>query len=477
MRKLMSLALTLVLSLALSAPTAAAGVGTSGSTGSVPVTISAEAAAFSVTVPASIPVSIDANADVTCPNNLSITNHSAGAVQVTSIQMKDAEWTLANYNNGDRALLAAEKVDAKKIGFAITPAGGTQSATSGVGTQTLNIDANEWTIAGDGKSLEFTCDAIASAVSSVITNAVHAVDVVFTIGWCASETSSVSDAPYLTFTSPSDFSIEVATPGWDGTIEYSPDAEDWKEWDGSRLGVPASDGEAILYLRGTGNTVITGGIAPSKNKALNIGGAAVACHGNIETLLDYATVEAGNHPSMGTCCYSGLFYQCGSLITAPTLPTTALTAYCYASMFNGCTSLTTAPELPATTLAKICYEAMFYNCTSLTTAPELPATTLAYACYFNMFYGCTSLTTVPALPATTLADCCYQHMFRGCTSLKVSATQIGDYTRAYRIPISGDGTMATDALSDMFTGTGGTFTGTPTINTTYYLHSSNSIVG
>ena len=33
---------------------------------------------------------------------------------------------------------------------------------------------------------------------------------------------------------------------------------------------------------------------------------------------------------------------------------------------------------------------------------------------------------------------------------------------------SGDGTDAEDALSDMFFGTGGTFTGTPTINTTYY---------
>ncbi|MBR1762723.1 MAG: hypothetical protein IJ731_05085, partial [Eubacterium sp.] len=29
--------------------------------------------------------------------------------------------------------------------------------------------------------------------------------------------------------------------------------------------------------------------------------------------------------------------------------------------------------------------------------------------------------------------------------------------------------MGTDALTDMFTGTGGTFTGTPTINTTYYI--------
>ena len=36
--------------------------------------------------------------------------------------------------------------------------------------------------------------------------------------------------------------------------------------------------------------------------------------------------------------------------------------------------------------------------------------------------------------------------------------------------------MAIDALNDMFAGTGGTFTGTPEINTTYYLSTSNTVV-
>ena len=42
--------------------------------------------------------------------------------------------------------------------------------------------------------------------------------------------------------------------------------------------------------------------------------------------------------------------------------------------------------------------------------------------------------------------------------------------------MSGTGTTATDALTDMFTSTGGTFTGTPEINTTYYLSTNNMIV-
>ena len=36
--------------------------------------------------------------------------------------------------------------------------------------------------------------------------------------------------------------------------------------------------------------------------------------------------------------------------------------------------------------------------------------------------------------------------------------------------------MATSALDSMFVNTGGTFIGTPEINTTYYLDESNTIV-
>ena len=134
-------------------------------------------------------------------------------------------------------------------------------------------------------------------------------------------------------------------------------------------------------------------------------------------------------------CYSGMFYGCTSLVTAPTLPATKLVDYCYQYMFYGCTSLVTAPELPATTLASYCYNGMFNGCTSLKTAPELPVTTLASYCYQYMFRGCTSLTTAPELPATKLANYCYSQMFEDCTSLTTAptlpATKLADYCYTY----------------------------------------------
>jgi len=143
--------------------------------------------------------------------------------------------------------------------------------------------------------------------------------------------------------------------------------------------------------------------------------------------------------------------------------------YCFSYMFNSCTALATALSLPATTLATSCYSNMFYGCTSLTTAPSLPATALANYCYSSMFNGCTSLTIAPNLPATTLARNCYLNMFRGCTAFKVSETKTGGYQYAWRIPTSGTGTTASMWNASMLANTGGTFTGDPAIDTTYYV--------
>ena len=223
---------------------------------------------------------------------------------------------------------------------------------------------------------------------------------------------------YLTFSSPNPFSISVETPGWAGKLYYSTDTAAWAEWTGNEVNATEAGGTYALYFRGTGNTKITGGFS---NK-WTLSGSSISCTGNIESLLDYEIVAAGQHPMMANYCYSYMFY--------------------------GCTSLTTAPSLPATTLANYCYDYMFGGCTSLTTAPSLPATTLAIYCYYSMF--------------------------RGCTSIKLAISQSSEYDKEYRIPKSGNGANSYNALKNMFAGTGGTFTGTPSINTTYYT--SNTIV-
>lgn len=405
--------------------------------------------------------------------------------------------------------------------------------------------------------------------------------------------------PFLTFSSPSSFTLEVVNniKYWDGTLQYSINKTNWTTWAGTSAISSASDGtKHNIYVRGAGNTYITGtNVNTNLTRAVwRLNGSNISIKGSIETLLDYATVELGNHPAMATDCYkqlfaytntspnsnivdiSGLilsaqtltancyyglfqnnsgitnlpqinanvlaaacfyrmFYGCSSILSIPNnyLPITTLAGYCYYGMFQNCSSLTSIPTgllpattleeacylnmfratgitsiptglLPATTLQVKCYYCMFYNCTNLTSIPNnlLPATTMFNECYTAMFRGCTSLTNVCALPATTLADycynlmftvctnlisipalpaltidgySCYQDMFNGCSKIKLSTTQVDDYTNEYRIPINGTGSVTGPyALNDMFTGTGGTFTGRPSINTTYYT--SNAIV-
>ena len=249
-------------------------------------------------------------------------------------------------------------------------------------------------------------------------------------------------SPYLTFQSPSPFTLNVkdTKKHWDGALEYSTDTTTWSTWSGTTT---LSSVGNKLYLRGTGNTIITGS---SSNYRWVLAGSNIECIGNIENLLDYVTVTNGNHPPMATYCYRYLFYSCKGLTTAPSLPATTLTHSCYRDMFIGCTGLTTPPSLPSTTLADFCYN--------------------------TMFSGCTGLTTTPSLPATTLTDYCYNGMFIGCTALKVSTTKTGSYQYAWRIPTSGTGRTATSWNSFMLTSTGGTFTSNPSINTIYYVENA-----
>ena len=65
--------------------------------------------------------------------------------------------------------------------------------------------------------------------------------------------------------------------------------------------------------------------------------------------------------------------------------------------------------MPATSLKSYCYRGMFYQCRSLTTAPTLPASILYTGSYYQMFGSCSVLNSVTCL-ATDISDtnCTYK---------------------------------------------------------------------
>lgn len=216
---------------------------------------------------------------------------------------------------------------------------------------------------------------------------------------------------YLTFSSDNPFSISFADKRWDGVLEYSTDAENWYEWDASEI----NSADNTLYLRGSGNSYITGSPATVNppGYALQITATdGVECTGNIMSLLDHVDPD---NAVMGSGAFASLFYGQDKLITAPELPATVLATHCYSRMLSG---------------------------TGIEVAPELPATTLAAQCYYGMFTN---------------------------TGIAISETQTEVYQTPWRIPSAG--TIESEPANwstGMLSNTSGTFTGNPTINTTYY---------
>ena len=95
---------------------------------------------------------------------------------------------------------------------------------------------------------------------------------------------------YLTFSSPNSFTLAVndTTKHWNGTLEYFASNKTWTVWAGTTtLSAVDNDGEYVMYLRGTGNTVITGNNIDFR---WVLTGNNVKCIGNIENLLGYTTV-------------------------------------------------------------------------------------------------------------------------------------------------------------------------------------------
>lgn len=296
--------------------------------------------------------------------------------------------------------------------------------------------------------------------------------------------------PYILFKSPNDFTITsnewdenplswgggwgdeeemedywiTPTKGWDGIIEYSTNTIDWQEWDGTTT---LSSENGHLYLRGTGNTVITGyeGTGQMGGCAWiqwDITGENIQCIGNLENLLDYQKVANGEHPEMLWGCFYYMFLDCKAIISAFDLLADYVAEDACYSMYSGCYNLTKPGRLPATQLGARCYQNMFSLC---------------------------ALEELPALPATELSIGCYHGMFRSgyrydenwnyieTTPIKTSLVQTEECPFIFKVPTFGQGILPEDMwgswdypTSYLFSGTTELYAITPIPNATYYTN-------
>ncbi len=236
---------------------------------------------------------------------------------------------------------------------------------------------------------------------------------------------SIGKASYFTLVSENHcyvaLSVNNRKKNWDGTLEYSVNGIDWKTFDGTTE-IRSHGSYDMLYLRGKGNTVITGTndaqsgwiVQPYLSETDTI----KYCSGNIMTLFDY---ENPDKVVMGD--------------------------YALAYLFSGCTKLKECPALPAATLSKGCYK--------------------------GMFEGCTALTQLPELKATTLADECYKYMFKDCTGITLYRDGKGN---SWSIPKNVKTTDVADWSTGMFANTGGRFLGAPEVGELFYYADSDNAI-
>lgn len=130
-----------------------------------------EMSRFSVTVPASLTVTVSEHGVVYTATGAGIVNNSSSAVQVSGVTLRaENGWTIVPYATN----MAEQKVDSKRIGFAL---GGIQTAATG---KSELLTASSMTVSA-GAMLPLSYDAVVSASSAAINEQV--LTIVFVVGW------------------------------------------------------------------------------------------------------------------------------------------------------------------------------------------------------------------------------------------------------------------------------------------------------
>ena len=144
---------------------------------SVPVNVTREAATFSVVVPTTLPISVDADGNVTTATDATIINNSSAPVAVTKVELASlSDWTLAAYSRDILNL----PVDAKQFGLQMN-IGDKTVATSNSGTSDILSDSLNAQIA-KGQICAVTYNALFPAQTTAVSDTQIA-NVVFTVGW------------------------------------------------------------------------------------------------------------------------------------------------------------------------------------------------------------------------------------------------------------------------------------------------------
>lgn len=177
-KKLTVGALALMLAASMPVAALASNIDVAGGTGSAVVNLDVEAPTFSVTVPTSLPINVDADGVVSTADNVKIVNNSHGSVIVTGVSMTGKNsWQIVEADKD----MSGVAVNTKEFGMTIN---GDKTNSSG----TLDFTQGHWAAigakddSGDTDEMKITYDAVVAPQASNI-ESTEIADIVFTVGW------------------------------------------------------------------------------------------------------------------------------------------------------------------------------------------------------------------------------------------------------------------------------------------------------
>jgi hypothetical protein len=175
MKKLNAVLAAMMIAMMMTSTVSAAEI-TEAGTGSSDAVLTTESATFSVTVPMSLPIHVDASGTVTVSDTAKIVNNSHGAVKVTGVDVVGVNgWSVIDFDTEVSTL----KVGAKEFGFMLN---GGKTVDGALGFNQENYPVLEGANDTASDELVLTYDAIAAPQSTALADEKIA-DVVFTVDW------------------------------------------------------------------------------------------------------------------------------------------------------------------------------------------------------------------------------------------------------------------------------------------------------
>lgn len=339
MKRLLSIIMALVLALGVGSTALAADITGSGGTGASVVTLSQHASLFSVTVPTSLPISIDASGNVTTSNTVYIYNNGYGPVLIKDVHVvTNGGWALMPFSTNFKT----QKVGLKQFGMALN---GELVGPDGQ----VGLYRGNWPSIPGWDALQLSYSANVAAQSTALNNLPIA-SLVITIGW-----DKASPEEYV-MADDSDF--DGAGDGhffYVGTDEYI-------EVPDTIQGITLTS----LDFMFESNQTVRGVILPDSDHI-----------GSMIGTFAYSTIESVASFPPNVYDMSSAFEGCEYLVSVPELPdgVSDITA-----LFFGCVNLTRAPTIPESV---ICMSYAVAYCENLDGVIYVDARPLYYEGFFE----------------------------------------------------------------------------------------------